>query len=473
LTWGFLDLRRYFTPHPPQSIVKLRYSDSSNVILLTHGFTGNIADSWDGFYQRIIAEPALSDWDVLGLAYPSSGTVDTVAVYAGDPSLRVLAISLSTTLKLPPLSQYSKVAVAAHSMGGLFVQRALVDDENVRKRVTNLFLYGTPSGGTYKSLLFSPFKKQARDMLPTSSFVTDLRRDWNRAFVNGTPFSFLSIAGDVDEFVPADSSIFPFDQRNVAVVAGDHSTIVKPTEGNAQGVDLLIGTLTGSALLPSTSDVARFDLEKKEYQAVVDLLLPNAGTIDEAALSSLAMALDGLGRGPDALEILERHYRGGEIKSSEALGILAGRVKRRWLVERQLTDLARAVELYTAGYQGAAAADDHEQGYYHAINLAFLSLMATPQNTKEPPEVRRWAEQAIWHCARSPDTNWRTATKAEAELLLHHKETAFGLYKEAVRGTNSNRQLGSMYSQAARIADRTLGGGGLSEIKAIFDRYQD
>ena len=469
-----VDLGALFRPQPPaDKVVNIRVLGKPRAVLLTHGFTGEILSSWDGFYQGILNDPALDEWDVFGVAYPSSKSVDRLAFLRGDPSLETLALSFRTTLKLPPFEVYAQVAVAAHSMGGLFVQRALLDDPELTARVSHVFLYGTPSRGLAKATLISPFKKQGRDMRPESEFIRKLREDWDSRFAGDFPFSLTVIAGDIDEFVSTSSSLDPFPDQNREVAVGDHSTIVRPTASSRQGLDLLRRALGGGPAHRGPMDLARLNLEAGLFQSVVDALIPNVAEIDEAALSSLALALDGLGRGDEALTILEQHYRDDGIGSTEAAGILAGRIKRRWLVERKQSDLDRASQLYSEGYLAAAAANDHEQGYYHAINLAFLDLVSAPLNSKAPARVSDMAEKAIWHCARSPMSNWRVATEAEAELVLGHREKALALYTEAVAATDSNRQLGSMYSQASRIAERLYGSGGLEAVKVIFDRFRD
>src|SRR5262249_9162962 len=64
--------------------------------------------------------------------------------------------------------------------------------------------------------------------------------------------------------------------------------------------------------------------------------------LDDAALVALALALDGLGRGSEALKVLEDHYRKNGISSLDALGVLGGRYKRQWLAGRVAEDLKRA-----------------------------------------------------------------------------------------------------------------------------------
>jgi hypothetical protein len=49
-------------------------------------------------------------------------------------------------------------------MGGLAVQRALLDDKGLRNRTSHLFLFGTPCGGLIKASLVRVLNPQLRDM---------------------------------------------------------------------------------------------------------------------------------------------------------------------------------------------------------------------------------------------------------------------------------------------------------------------
>ena len=457
----------------PGSVVPIRTTNAKKVLVLVHGFTGVILGSWDGFYQLLSEDTSLASWDIIGLSYPSTNSIDTWSFMRGDPSLSTLSLSFRTSMSLPPFDRYQSIAIAAHSMGGLFVQRAIVDTPALAQRVSHLALYGVPSAGVGLAALIAAFKKQARDMAKGSAFLTNLRSDWDAQFQNDMPFRFVTVAGDVDEFVPVSSSLEPFAEAHQAVVPGDHSTIIRPTPETRQGYDLMRRLLGGEVIASTPNANALLKLENGEYELAVQNLLPHASSIDEAALAALALALDGLGRGDEALSLLEEHFRAEKISSTEAAGILAGRVKRRWLVERRSTDLDRAFELYERGYVSASAIDDHQQGYYHAINLSFLHLVSAPLNSVLPATVKTWAEKALWHCGKAPFSNWRVATEAEARLIIGQEIEAYALYGEAVSVTKSSRQLSSMYSQASRIAERQFGTRGLEKIKAIFDRFRD
>jgi alpha-beta hydrolase superfamily lysophospholipase len=57
----------------------------------------------------------------------------------------LLADGLRTAPLLPPFDQYQLIAIVAHSMGGLVVQRELVDDDQLAGRSNHVFMFGVPS----------------------------------------------------------------------------------------------------------------------------------------------------------------------------------------------------------------------------------------------------------------------------------------------------------------------------------------
>jgi hypothetical protein len=116
-------------------------------------------------------------------------------------------------------------------MGGLIVQRALLDSEAVRRRISHVFLFGTPSNGLLKAVIAAKLvgKKQVRDMQEGCPFIIRLRRDWEEKLgFDNFPFHFQSVAGDEDEFVPATSAHGNFPRGHCQSIPGGHLEIVKP-----------------------------------------------------------------------------------------------------------------------------------------------------------------------------------------------------------------------------------------------------
>ena len=460
-------LVKCFAATPKPKHIQYRGNNNDAAMIFIHGFGGDAEKTWGQFPLLLCSEPRLQKWDIYSIGYPSNLRIDVPNLWSADPELKILAIELRTSLSLPPFSNYKAIAIAAHSMGGLVVQRAILDDQKLMNRISHAILFGTPSNGLSKAGIFSRLKRQVRDMDQDGTFVTDLRYDWNKTFPSTYQFEMRVIAGNRDEFVPSSSSLAPFPDSVQSVVPGNHLEIVKPTRAEDKSVVLVVEALAGDHHAPGVVDGARLAVERRNFQGAVNALLPQAEAIDNAALVDLALALDGLGRGSEALAILEGRCKGG-MKYTDALGTLGGRVKRRWLAERTETDLLRSRELYFSGLELAEAQGDHEQAYYHAINVAFLDLMASPPDSTVTFQVREMAKRAQAHCVHSPEQSWRMATEAEAELILGDLRRAVELYSSAISLAESPRGIDSMYSQAIRVAARTHGKSGAQHIEEVF-----
>ena len=161
-------------------------------------------------------------------------------------------------------------------------------------------------------------------------------------------------------------------------------------------------------------DGAEVALELRKFQNVVGDLWENRNELDDNALVTLSLALESVGRRQDALDVLVSRTGGG----SDVLATLAGRLKRRWLSGRIIADWRKSRELYLVALDMATRNEDLAQAYYHAINIAFLDLMALHESSEIGDNIRSMAESAITFCSRSPDSMWKSATLGEAYLIL-------------------------------------------------------
>jgi pimeloyl-ACP methyl ester carboxylesterase len=445
--------------------VDFRPKGQTAALILIHGFSGDTKATWAGFPDLLLSEASISTWDIYGLGFPSSLRIDIPRVWAADPEIEILAQGLSTTLRLAPFHKYKVLALAAHSMGGLLAQRAILNDQELSGRISKVFLFGTPTGGLPKSRLVSRLKRQFQDMSPTSDFINNLRRDWKKQFGEHPPFDLCVVAGDRDDFVPPSSSLVPFPKNVQAVVPGNHLEIVKPLLATHQSVRIVIDSLSGIHRQMPAVDGARLAVELGQFRSAVDTLLPMRADLDNNALVSLALALEGVGREIEALTILETY---GHKKSTDAIGTLAGRLKRRWLASRDAKDYARAKELYEEGALQSEADGDHDQSYYHLINVAFLELMKLPPASAVTESCKKLARRALGHCKECAPSQWRSATEGEAYLILGDIDKGFNAYAEGIGKTHSQREVDSMYGQAFRVAERVFGEHGLLRLERTF-----
>jgi hypothetical protein len=346
-------------------------------------------------------------------------------------------------------------------MGGLIVQRALVDDDQFASRVGHVFFFGTPSGGLLKAAFFKFWKRQLDNMAENGSFITELRDQWTKKFVDRPPsFNLWIVAGDQDEFVPRTSSLGPFPPAKCWVVPGDHLSIVKPADATNIGVQLVSDALMGNAAPAGPGNSARVAVETRDFYQAIDLLESRVDDLDERGLVQLALALEGVGRQADAIKVLEKR----RPDYTDAMGVLAGRLKRRWLVERQRADAETARELYAKGFALSEAAGKCEQAFYHAINVAFMDLAYRDDHQA----AKNMAGKALEHCDKARRDKWRLATEGEAHLILGNSDQAIESYRHALATEPSPREVDSMYQQAVRVASLTGDESAGDRLVALF-----
>lgn len=422
--------------------------------MFVHGFQGDVRVTWKSFAERIQSERRLENWDLYLYGYSSRLLIDIPSIWSADAPIDRLADALRTRLTVEPLNNYRAIALVAHSMGGLVVQRALTDQD--LPAVGHVLLYGTPSSGLVKSRAASIFKRQLRDMAKDSDFIVDLRRRWEEKFNTGSvsvsslPFSFCVVAGERDEFVPPSSSLEPFADRFRRVIPGDHLSMIRPPaeEAFSAAHAVLIDVLTKGATPRGPLESARVAVEMRSFHEAIRQFRQVEGELDDSALVQYALALDATDRRQDAISVLQSSKSGG----TDPLGALAGRFKRLWRLERRAQDAEEALSLYQAGYDGALSAGREDQLFYHAINLAYLNLVF--RNNTASSKV--WAQRALDHCrsldSESRHARWRLATKGEAFLLLRQGTEAMDRYRQMLDLIPEPWQARSAFDQAIEIA---------------------
>lgn len=452
--------------NPELKVVRCQQETSSAIVFI-HGFIGTAGTTWDTFVHTLLSDVRLDGWDIYSIGYSSRLAVD-VPIWTSDPKLDVCAMGFRTKLTHPPLDVYRAIAVVAHSMGGLVVQRAMLDDVELRGRTSHIVLYGSPSGGLKKARFGRLLKKQVADMVEGGKFVRTLRRDWDQVFGKSTPFAFKVVAGSEDSFVPPESSLMVFEDCHREVVPGNHVDIVNPLTVNYPTYEVLFKMLSNSGALRNTVESARLAVETMEYEFVVEALSPGADSLDADAVVTLALALESLGRQDEAMQVVRKHVEEGR-PTLDAMGVLAGRLKRRWLFSRVKQDYDRSLQMYENALQRAVEVDDKEQTYFHGINVAFLKLMSGPEYQDTSEETLAAARLALEYATKAPETFWSLGTIAEASLMLGDLERALTVYKAARKKAKTVRAQQSMFSQALQVASRVYGDAGESAVHDVFE----
>jgi tetratricopeptide (TPR) repeat protein len=395
------------------AILKDFYKSEGNkvAIIFVHGFTGDVQKTWGEIPKFLHEEPKLGGWDLAGFGYESTFGLDILNLWSADPSLEEISTKLNAALGLLP---YERVVLVAHSMGGLVVQRALVKYPEIRSRVAQVILFGTPSRGLVKATLVSRWKQQAENMSASGPFIKDLRKDWSRLEGEKNEKKLpplLAVAGETDQFVPPDSSLGPFPEEMRRVIPGNHVTMLNASSANDACVQMIVETVThGGKAEAGPRSAARLAVEEGKFQRVIEALWPIRKELDDTGAGSLGLALDMVGRREEAIEFLERH----EALSTDPLGILGGRYKRRWLLERRRADALKAFDMYRRGYERANAKNppDHEQAFYHGINLAFMELAYGG----DYHEAQNRAAQVLEHSSIAVSRTIHTISYGESQL---------------------------------------------------------
>jgi hypothetical protein len=454
-------------------------SDPNNraAIVFVHGFTGDLRKTWRNIPDLIKQDGRLNDWDMLGFGYVSTKWFDLTGLWTADADLGTIATMLYSRPELSA-SKYDRLTLVAHSMGGLVVQQAIVAHSPLRDRVSHLVMFGSPSNGLVKAGFADFWKRQVKNMDANGTFVKSLRKAWDdQKLSTSGPFTLLAVAGERDQFVPPESSLGCFPNNVCRVIPGNHLTMLDGDTEDAPAVQILLQAIAGSAKPMGAKSSAHVAIEKGEFQDIIKNLWPEYlknrdavfPALDDYGAGQLAMALDKTGDQETAIKLLSAHKPSG----TDVLGILAGRLKRRWWLKSLRDDLDRAVKLYTEGYDKATARTpvDHDQAYYHGINIAYLTL-APP--TRDIAKAREWADKVLDHTKNSIDPQmkkWVAATEADAMMIRGDLDGGLKRHKEAAAQSLEPWEALSMEEQAIRVAD--LCGVADVKIQELGGCYED
>jgi len=435
----------------------VRDQQQDRAIIFIHGFSGESHSTFGMMPAFLAGNPALYEWDIHCFGYPTALRPDVTGVWAADPDLTTLAGFLTTALQELTFKRYRQFALVGHSMGGLVIQRALLDGSFAGK-ISHVILFGTPSNGLKKAGLGKLFKRQARDMDRDGAFIKLLRLDWTSRLGDKPPFTFRAVAGIRDEFVPRESSVDVFLPEYRSFINGNHLEIVKPELPTSDSLELLLNLLTTAAGRDS-------QLLAESVKRVNDLW-GNRKNLSEREVEELVYGLEAAGREAEAIELLE----GVADRSTNLTGVLAGRLKRRWLADPELhaADGPRAQELYRQAYVKANSIADHEQAFYNGINDAFMTLALG----RETERVHAIAAEVLSHTFMSRKAQWARVTQGEAYLYLREPDTALLAYTEALKESWTPRELDSMKRQAVWAARLINDPDTERELQAIFDIQQ-
>jgi len=427
------------------AIIPYRSEGNENIVCFIHGFSGDPESTFKPIPEFIIAENELNGWDVLSIGY-STDLMPNIGkgIWAASPDILKIANYLQTSLDIL-FEHYNRVALIGHSMGGLVIQRAILNRNDIHK-ISHVLFYGTPSGGLRKAWFLRWFKNQISDMDYEGEFIKNLRNEWNERFNHKYPFKFATVAGELDEFVPINSSLEPFPKDYHCVTAGNHITMVKPETNMDTSFQVIKKMLCiGSEIPYLIGDDKELNNLIAKYYEEVDTLGKKLNDLDVKGFKRYIFALEGTDKIDEAIKVLEE----SEILNSntDIMGILGGRLKRKYLIEESKTLLDKAIYWYDKALQLSLQSNNSSQIYYHAINLAFLYLMLDETDLTKTKEM---AELALKNCQIAKGGEyWEDATIAEANLYLNDFEQSKIFYASAINKCNQSiRETSSMFINA-------------------------
>ena len=431
--------------------------DFDRAVVFLHGFSGNRDDTWDRLPSLL--GTVVTDWDIYTLGYATTFRPDFLGFWSADPDLPILATTLTTQAGIDPLRRYKSLAVVAHSMGGLVVQRALVDDPNLADRTEKVVLFGTPSAGLRKASWLRFWNRQLRNMAIGSEFITALRQDWAARFEPESGFDLKVVAGEKDQFVPAESSLGPFPRHLHRVVPGNHLSMVRPADTDSTSVRLLVSALSDAPVTDETT--APLALAAEIPDATASALIEAGGDeMSEEDVVRAALALERNGKRDEAMALLQRYQALG----TDIQGTLAGRIKRMWIENEDIGFAQHALALYRGALDAALKSGDESQIYYHSINVAFLEFVAF-----DHVELARvMAELALENASLAKENAWSVATQAEANLYLGHRDLALDLYNRMLTFDAEPWEHASTALQAGQIASKLKDSQLADRLEEIF-----
>jgi len=409
---------------------------ANNLLLFIHGFSGEASDTFGSIPDMLMKDSRMDGWDMKPFGYSQYVTPEMGKdIWAGIEDIDRISDYLSTSVKYK-FDKYDRIAIVAHSLGGLIAQRAILNfKEEFQDKISHIILLGTPSNGIEPAKLTKLWNNKYQQMSSEGKFITALRQDWKNKFTGEYPFKLKIVASTDDEFVTIDSCYAPFGKDHQVTIDGKHLSMVKPENENDDCYGLILNTLTDTEFANKYTNNEEINIALGKYDVVVKQLLPKKDALDKNGLKRLVFSLEGLDRREEALKILNEHPSAQE--DTDLMGIIGGRYKRSYLKFPSESDGDAAFVYYDLALEKSTAAKNYEQMYYHAINLAFLSIVI--ENDKQ--KMRTYAQQALDAAANCEDDPWKNATVAEANLYLRNFDKAKEFYVKAAENSGIREKI--------------------------------
>jgi len=400
--------------------------EATNLVLFIHGFSGEAADTFGIIPTLLIEEPKMDGWDIKPLGYTQNVKPELGKdISAGLNDINKISDYLTNSIKYK-FDKYDRIAIVAHSLGGLVAQKSILElKEEFRNKISHVILLGSPNNGFSASFLKELSNQKYADLSSEGIFITNLRKDWQDKFDNNYPFKLKVASGTEDEIVSYTSCFESFNDEYCETVQGDHLRMVKPEDKNNDCYNLILSTLTNTEFYNEFTNNEEINLALGKYDVIVKKLLPNVDSLDNNGLKQLIFSLEGLDRKEEALQILNGHPLAAN--NTDLMGLLAGRFKRSYLKTFDAKLAESALNYYSKSVEIAIKEENQNQIYYHAINIAFLSIVFKNNESS----MMKYAKLALDTALNARDSLWKYATIAEANMYLGDMKKAEEFYSKA------------------------------------------
>jgi hypothetical protein len=277
-------------------------TSKSTAIYFVHGFAGG-SDTWGDLAHLMRTDADLSNYEAVFFNYPTSLNPFYTALryfWKDDPPIETVGRELRTRLDCET-AHHRRLMLVGHSMGGLVIQSFILNELRLQRhvhldRLTEVILFGSPSGGLGKARWGSFLKGQIGDMSTNGTFIRKLTSAWEQLvckqlddhrdhapdLAEHVYFRCSVVVGDQDRFVGESSPGCAVHSCEASdVIPGDHVEMVKfkqRTDSNYRYLKskILRGTLTRAELEP----IMRTEEGLRELDGYIDSISSQARARD-------------------------------------------------------------------------------------------------------------------------------------------------------------------------------------------------
>ncbi|TWP50044.1 alpha/beta hydrolase [Lentzea tibetensis] len=214
-------------------------NDSRTAAIFIHGLFSSPA-TWSAVDSLLEQDPDLRGLAVLHFSYQSP--VMRLNPVRRIPNFNDIADSLAVFFEVET-TQYDSIALISHSQGGLvaqrFLARMLADSRGYElAKIRRIVMFACPNSGSELGLTIRRglrFWKhpQEQELRPINESITATQRTIVHSVISAKqitettcPIRMFAYAGDSDNIVTPSSAKSVF--RDVGVIPGDHSSIIRP-----------------------------------------------------------------------------------------------------------------------------------------------------------------------------------------------------------------------------------------------------